>query len=180
MYDTLVVAPEIDPELVAAISEHCASNPDRTAYVVPRSELRGQPERQDESFIVAALTDISAREIDHVDRQIRVEVRKRPDGTDVECLVVAGGTVAISGETIQAAGVDANDKLLVAWLLADNAVEFSEYLLSPEDMADLQAASQIAQSHVHVAFEETAEFKEVNRNVIELFEHVVVAVKPLS
>ncbi|MGF6757364.1 hypothetical protein [Paraburkholderia sp. GAS42] len=178
MYDSLAAAPEINPELVTAILEHCASNSDRTAYVVPRSELRGQPERQDESFVVVALTDIPAGEIDHVARQIGVEVRKCPDGTDVECLTLAAGSVAISGRTIQVAGASTNSQLLVAWLFADNAVELSEYALSPEDMADLQAASQIAQSHADVALEETAKFKDAKKSVIEIFEHVVVSVKP--
>lgn len=177
MYDTCA-APEINGRLIDAIRAHGAANPGRTAYVVSGSELQGLHERSDEKFVIVALPDFSAGEIDHAAQQIRVEVRASPDGTDVDCLVVANGAAAISGQTVRAAGAEMSNLLHVAWLFSDS-IQFSEYVLSTEDVADMHAAAQIAQSHASRALEATAEYKEVSAQVIEVFEHVVVAVDPL-
>jgi hypothetical protein len=174
MYDTFA-SPRIKDKLIAAIREHCAASPDRTAYVVPRSELHGQSEHANERFIVVALPDMSAREIDHRAQQIRVEVRARPDGTSVECVSLASGAVAVSGQVVQAVG--AGGPLLVAWLFRDET-HFSEYLLSGEDMDDLQAAQQVAQSRSMYELCEVKDQVDANEQVIEVFEHVVVAIEP--
>lgn len=177
MYDTSA-APEINGRLIDAIRAHGAANPGRTAYVVSGSGLHEPLERSGEKFVVVALQDISADEIGHAAQQIRVEVRARADGTDVDCLMVANGAVAISGQAVQASGADMSNLLQVAWLFSDS-VQFSEYALSAEDVEDMHAAAQIARSHVSRALEATAEYKEDTAQVIEVFEHVVVAVEPL-
>ena len=177
MYDTCAV-PEINGRLIDAIRAHGAAYPGRTAYVVSGSELQGPHERSDEKFVIVALPDISAGEIEHAAQQIRVEVRASPDGTDVDCLVLANGTVAVSGQVIQAAGAGAGNPLLVAWLFSDST-RFSKYVLSAENVEDMHAAALIAQSQVSRDRPATAEYKEAKAQVIEVFEHVVVAVKPL-
>lgn len=181
MYDSLRTAPGISDELTTAIIEHCNASPDRTAYIVPRSEIREEsgrsPACSNEKFAVIALPDISAGEIDHAAQQIRVEVRTRPDGTDTECVMLAGGAVAISGQAIQAtAGADLTGQLLITWMFADS-LEFTEYTLFAAHIDDLQAAQQAAQSIARVGLREPAEAQSANRQVIEVFEHVVVAVE---
>jgi hypothetical protein len=178
MYDTCA-AYGIDGRLIDAIRNHGTANPGRTAYVVSGSEFHEQPERQDERFVVVALPDIPAEEINHTERQVRVEVRSRPDGTDIECLMLADGAVAISGRIVQAAGADTEGRMLVAWLFADS-IELSEYALANEDIWDMQAAQQVAQSHGHLTLEATSAFKEVREHVIEVFQYVSVAVEPLQ
>lgn len=175
MYDTCA-ASGINGRLIDAIRAHGTVNPGRTAYVVSGSEFHEQPEGRDETFVVVALPDIPTRAIDYTAQQVRVEVRARPDRTDIECLMLADGAVAISGRIIQAAGADANGRLLVAWLLADG-IELSEYTLTTEDIGDMQAASQIAQNHAHLALPETEEFNAAKDEVIEVFQYVSVAVE---
>jgi hypothetical protein len=181
MYDNRGTAPGIKDGLATAILEHCEANPDRTAYVVPRSEMVEQseysPHRSDEKFVVIALPDIPAGEIDCTAQQIRVEVRTRPDGTDTECVVVAAGAVAISGRTIQAAGADMHGQFLIAWMFAD-CIEFTDYTLFATHVEDLQAAQQISQSNARASLRETADARGTNEQVIEVFEHIVVAVEP--
>ncbi|MFM0557740.1 hypothetical protein P0D69_43410 [Paraburkholderia sediminicola] len=181
MYDSLCAAPGIKDELAAAILKHCKANPDRTAYVVPRSEILEMPERSparsNEKFVVIALPEIPAGEIDHAAQQICVAVRTRPDGTDTECVVLAGGAVALSGQTIQAAGADMNGQLLIAWMFADS-LEFTEYTILATHIEDLQAAQQVAQSSACSTLREAAAPAHSNEQVIEVFEHIVVAVEP--
>ncbi|WP_134135454.1 hypothetical protein [Paraburkholderia sp. BL6665CI2N2] len=181
MYSTHSAAPRMKDELIAAIHEHCTSNPDRVAYVVPRSEMRERAERSPDSsadkFVVVALPDVPATQIDHTAQQLQIEVRVRPDGTDVECLTLAGGTVAISGRAIQAAGADTNGQLLIAWMFADS-IEFTEYLLSIEHIEQMQAAQQFAQSNARFTLREAAGPLETNEQAIEVFEHVVVEFEP--
>ncbi|MFL9908926.1 hypothetical protein [Paraburkholderia sp. RL17-337-BIB-A] len=181
MYDSLCAAPGIKDELAAALLKHCKANPDRTAYVVPRSEILEMPERSparsNEKFVVIALPDILAGEIDHAAQEIRVEVRTRPDGTDTECVMAAGGTVAISGRTIQAARADLNGQLLIAWMFADS-LEFTEYTILTTHIEDLQATQQAAQSNARFTLREAAAPAHSNEQVIGVFEHIVVEVEP--
>ncbi|REG52229.1 hypothetical protein B0G80_8771 [Paraburkholderia sp. BL6669N2] len=181
MYDNHGTALGIKGGLATAILEPCEANPDRTAYVVPRSEILDEsersPTRSTGRFVVIALPDIPSGEIDCSAQQIRVEVRTRPDGTDTECVVLADGTVAISGQIIQAAGADMNGQFLIAWMFADS-LEFTEYMLLDTNIQDLQAAQQIAQSNAHAGLRQTAEARGTSKQVIEVFEHTVVAVEP--
>jgi hypothetical protein len=176
------IARGIKDELTTAILEHGKVNPDRTAYVVPRSEILEEPERSparpNEKFIVIALPDVSAGEIDYAAQQIGVEVRARPDGTDTECVVLAGGAVAISGQAIQAAaGADLTGQLLVAWMFSDS-LEFTEYTALTMYIDDLEVAQQVAQSGARFTFRKTTAPARSNEPVIEVFEHTVVAVEP--
>lgn len=173
MHDTSA-APAINGRLIDAIRAHGTANPGRTAYVVPGSEFYEQPKHRDEKFAVIVLTDIPPEAIDYTAQQVRVQVRARPGGTDVECLVLADGAVAVSGPIIQAAGADTNGRLLVAWLLADS-IELCEYALTTEDIEDMQAAQQVAQSHAHLTLPDIGEFAEAKDEVIEVFQYVSVA-----
>jgi hypothetical protein len=180
MHHSNGTAPAIKHELTTAILEHCKVNPGRTAYIVPRSEILEQPDRSpagpNEQSIVIALPDVSAGAIDYAAQQIRVEVRARPDGTHTECVVLAGDAVAISGQAIQA-GAGLTGQLLITWMFADT-VEFTEYTLSVMQIEDLQAAQQIAQSNARFTLREATAPAPSNEQVIEVFEHVVVAVEP--
>jgi hypothetical protein len=176
------IARGIKDELTIAILEHCKVNPDRTAYVAPRSEILEEPERSparpNEKFIVIALPDVSAGEIDYAAQQIGVEVRARPDGTDTECVLLAGGAVAISGQANQAAaGADLTGQLVVAWMFADS-LEFTEYTVLTTHIEALQAAQQVAQSSARVDVRETVKARGTDEHVIEVFDHTVITVEP--
>lgn len=182
MYDSRGTVLKIRDELSAAILQHCKANPHRMAYVVPRTELTEQPGcsplRPNKQCMVIALPDLYAGEIDYASQQIGVDVRTRPDGTGTECMVVAGGAVAISGQAIQAAaGLDLTSPILVAWMFSDS-VPFTEYTLQDAHIHDLQAAQQVAQSNAYGELPVTKEARRTPRQVIEIFEHTVVAAGP--
>lgn len=104
-----------NPELLAAIAEHRAASTEHIAYVTPMSELWGDAVDSDEKCIVIPLPGISASEIDYKDERLYAEVRYRPDGTALECVMMARERIALSGVAVHSTAAEHHGRLYVLW-----------------------------------------------------------------
>jgi hypothetical protein len=139
---------DINTALLAEIQAHFAAADVPAACLVRLSKLYEQPKDTDEWCIVIPMPGKAAAEIDCEDQAVSAQVRRRKNGGRVECLLVAGGHVAIWGAAIGRATSYAPGHVLVLWAF-DDAQKLVEYPINEQTYEDLWAAEQVAQSHMH-------------------------------
>ncbi|WP_207005059.1 hypothetical protein [Trinickia mobilis] len=159
---------ETNAELLAAIRKHFTSNSARTAYDVPLSELWEQPQVTDEKCIVIPMPGTTATEIDYEDKGVSTQVRRRADGTSIDCLLLASGRVALPGSAIDIAQSSDFGRILVLWVFNDK-LTLSEYRFDEQLYEDLWAASLVAQSFHPIEWDED---EPDGLEVIEYLEYV--------
>ncbi|SFU25866.1 hypothetical protein [Paraburkholderia aspalathi] len=162
-----------NPDLLAAIAEHRAASAEHIAYVVPMSELWEDVADSNEKCIVIPLPGISAGEIDYNDERLYAEVRYCPDGTALECIMIARERIALSGVAVHLTAAEHHGRLYVLWDF-DDMWAFSEYRFNGELAEDMWVASRVAESHStpgtpHLQLADS-------RRVIDISEHVVVGI----
>ncbi|MGU7785047.1 hypothetical protein [Burkholderia sp. PU8-34] len=165
---------ETKAELLATIQTHFASNSVRTAYVVPLSELWEQPQLTDEKCIVIPMPGTTATEIDYEDKSVATQVRRRADGTGIECLLLANGRVAVSGPAIDIAQSSTFGRIWVLWVFDDKST-LSEYRFDARLYEDLWATSMVAQSYHPVEWDKD---EPEGLDVLEYLEYIVPAKVP--
>jgi hypothetical protein len=162
-------------ELLAAINEHRTTETAHFAYVVPMSELWEGNAGSDEKCIVVPLPGIRAEEIEVADERLFAEVRGLPDGTALECVMMARERIALSGAAVHSTGAEHHGRLLVLWYF-DDQLTFSQYRIDDDLTEDMWVASRIAESHSTLktgrAFLELAD----QRRVIDVSAHIVVGI----
>jgi hypothetical protein len=166
-----------NPELLAAIAEHRAASTKHIAYVVSMSELWEDEANSDEKCIIILLPGISAGEIDYNDERLYAEVRYRPDGTALECVMMARERIALSGVAVHLTAAEHHGRLYVLWDF-DDMWAFSDYRFNGELAEDMWVASRVAESHStpgnpHIQMADA-------RRVIDIFEHIVVGIPATS
>lgn len=141
------------------------------------SELWGDAVDSDEKCIVIPLPGISASEIDYKDERLYAEVRYRPDGTALECVMLARERIALSGVAVHLTAAEHRGRLYVLWDF-DDMWAFSDYRFNGELAEDIWVASRVAESHSTPGTPrlQLADF----RRVIDIFEHIVVGIPATS
>jgi hypothetical protein len=162
-----------NPELLAAITEHRAASTEHVAYVIPMSELWEDAADSDEKCIVIPFPGILASELDYNDERLHVEVRYRPDGTALECVMMARERIALSGVAVHLTAAEHHERLYVLWDFDDKWI-FSNYRFDGELAEDMWVASRVAESHSTPG---TPRLQLADsRRVIDIFEHIVVGI----
>ncbi|MFM0348985.1 hypothetical protein [Paraburkholderia sp. RL17-347-BIC-D] len=160
-------------ELLAAIAEHRATSAGHIAYVIPMSELWEDAVDSDEKCIVIPLPGISASEIDYKDERLYAEVRYRPDGTALECVMMGRERIALSGVAVHLTAAEHHGRLYVLWSF-DDMWAFSDYRFNGELAEDMWVASRVAESHSTPG---SPRLQLVDsRRVIDISEHIVVEI----
>ncbi|RQS56876.1 hypothetical protein DID96_37035 [Burkholderia sp. Bp8963] len=139
---------DINTALLAEIQAHFSAADVRAAYVVRLSELYEQPKDTNECGIVIPMPCKTAAEIDCEDRKVSTQVRRRKNGDRVECLLVAGGRVAVWGAAVDRARSHDFGRVSILWVF-DDAQKLVEYSIDEQLYEDLWVAQQAAQSHMH-------------------------------
>ncbi|MGA9917027.1 MAG: hypothetical protein WBR17_31240 [Paraburkholderia sp.] len=162
-----------NPELLAAIAEHRAASAKHIAYVVPMSELWEDEADSDEKCIVIPLPGISVDAIDYKDERLYAEVRYCPDGTALECVMMARERIALSGVAVHLTAAEHHGRLYVLWDF-DDMWAFSAYRFNDELAEDMWVASRVAESHSTPG---TPRLQLADsRRVIDISEHIVVGI----
>jgi hypothetical protein len=162
-----------NPELLAAIAGHRAASAKHVAYVVPMSELWEDEADSEEKCIVIPLPGISADAIDYKDERLYAEVRHCPDGTALECVMMARERIALSGVAVHLTAAEHHGRLYVLWDFEDMWA-FSAYQFNDELAEDMSVASRVAESHSTPG---TPRLQLADsRRVIDISEHIVVAI----
>jgi hypothetical protein len=175
--NTVASSQQPNPELLAAIAEHRVASAGHIAYVVPMSELWEDQAQSDEKCIVVPLPGISANEIDYKDERLSAEVRHCPDGTALECVMMARERIALSGVAVHLTAAEHHGRLHVLWNF-DDMWASSEYRFNGELAEDMWVAARVAESHSTPG---TSRPRLVDaRRVIDISEYIVVGIPATS
>jgi hypothetical protein len=132
--------------LLADIAQHRAASAGHIAYVVPMEKVWQEETRPDRKCVVVPLPGITSAEIAYDDEVLHSEVRRLPDGSFLQCVMVANERIALSGVAVREARAKQEGWLVILWLFDDKAV-FSKHRFD-EDLSDeMWCASHVAEEY---------------------------------
>ncbi|WP_322008040.1 hypothetical protein [Paraburkholderia tropica] len=167
---------ELNTEFVESTRQHVVGEDGPTAYVAPISHVMAEPIETDEICVVVAMPEMHSDGIEYRAPAVTPQVRQRPDGTPVECALLANGQIAVNACALNDAQPLAAGRLTVLWMFRETCV-LCHYPYDESTEERFWAASMVADGHRH----ETnygAEFADENAhedNTVEVLQHFMVA-----
>ncbi|WP_156516801.1 hypothetical protein [Paraburkholderia caribensis] len=124
------------------------------SYIVSGSDLTNMhTEFSDCNIIVLPMFGMNASAIGDVDSECNADIKPRPDGARVSCLMLADDTVALTSIAPHWADTGYDDEFHILWLFDDEALLSSHHI--NDDLSDeLQVANAIAEDHDPLTQEE--------------------------
>lgn len=123
--------------------------------------------------IVIPLFGKKADDIGDVGSDFWCEVKPRPNGTRVSCVLLADKSVALTSNAPHWAGMYSNDDFHILWLFDDEAL-LSTHELSEDFYDGLRMANAIAEDHNPLTAEEVQAWQRVaaQASYIGIFDYV--------
>lgn len=154
-------AEDFNQRVLQRIRKDADSRPALSGYVMAANDiLADAAEISDENIVVVRLRGHNSNEIEHEDPDIYSQVHPRPDGARIACLMLAGGTVALTHMAPHLAGVSLHDTLNVLWIFDDKSV-VSQYYFSDDLNESLMVTSGIEDDHNPLTREEVKAWQKV-------------------
>ncbi|WP_176082038.1 hypothetical protein [Paraburkholderia tropica] len=145
-----------------------------TAFIIEGSALTSvRTDFSDTKIIVLPMFGRNSDSVGDVDSDFWCEVRPRPDGTRVPCILLADESVALTSNAPHWADMTRNDEFHLLWLFDDEAL-LSTHVLSADFYDDLSMADAIAEDHNPLTAEEVQAWQRVaaQASLIEIFDYV--------
>lgn len=131
------------------------------SFIVEGSSLTSvRTKFSDEKIIVIPMLGKKADDIGDVESEFWCEVKPRPNGTRVSCIMLADETVALTSMAPHWADMALNDEFHILWLF-DDEVLLSTHEVSEDFYDDLQIADAIAEDHNPLTEEEIQAWQRV-------------------
>jgi hypothetical protein len=138
---------DIDEAFVDAVRAAAAESGTALSYVVPLSEIYGEPADDGPKCLVIAVP-ASSRDINFRSERVYADVRLMPDGEYDACLNLADGKVALSERVLWQVKLRYDDDLTVLWVF-DSAEYLWSHRYTDEMRDDMGMASRIAEALNH-------------------------------
>lgn len=154
-------AEDFNQEFLQQIRKDADMRTALSCYVMAASDIIiDATEISSDNIVAMRLRGHSSNEIDHEDPDIYSQVHPRPDGARIACLMLAGGTVALTHMAPHWAGVSLYDTLNVLWIFDDKSV-VSQYYFSDDLNERMMVASGIEDDHKPLTQEEVKAWQKV-------------------
>lgn len=174
-------AENFNQRVLNKIRKDADTRPAASSYVMAADDvIADATEIYTENIVAIRLRGHSSVEIDHENPDVYSQVHPRPDGARIACLMLAGGTVALTHMAPHWAGVSLHDTLNVLWIFDDKSV-VSQYYFSDDLNERMMVASGIEEDHKPLTQEEVKAWQKVAAEAshIGVFEVVDLSTPPL-
>jgi hypothetical protein len=132
-----------------------------TAFIIEGSALTTAHTRLSNSkIIVIPMFGKKADDIGNVESEFSCEVKPRPNGTRVPCILLADETVALTSMAPHWADMSVNDEFRILWLFDDEAL-LSTHEVNEDFYDELRMAHVIAEDHNPLTEEEIQAWQRV-------------------
>jgi hypothetical protein len=154
-------AEDFNQRVLNKIRKDADTRPTLSSYVTAANDLIADAtEISAENIVAIRLGGHSSDEIDHEDPEVYSQVHPRPDGARIACLMLAGGTVALTHMAPHWAGVSLHDTLNVLWIFDDESV-VSQYYFSEDLNESMMVTNGIEDDHKPLTQEEVKAWQKV-------------------
>jgi hypothetical protein len=152
---------DFNSQALQKICNDADARPALSAYVLPANDvLADATEIAEENIVAIRLRGHSSNEIDYEDPDIYSQVHPRPDGARIACVMLAGGTVALTHMAPHWADVSLYDTLNVLWIFDDESV-VSQYYFSDDLNESMMVTNGIEDDHKPLTQEEVKAWQKV-------------------